>query len=83
MLTTITVYEKGFTGKLNGEDDCKLVLRKSNREVLINLNAICSIEKFERDDENYALIKMMDGNEYIIKEYELNCFIQSGKLVSV
>lgn len=80
MLTTITTYEKCFTGRLNGEDDCKLVLRKSNREVLINLDAICSIEKFERDDENYALVKMMNGTEYIIKEYELNCLMQSGKL---
>lgn len=80
MLTTITIYEKCFTGRLNGEDDCRLVLRKSNHEVLINLDAICSIEKFERDDENYALVKMMNGTEYIIKESELNCLIQSGKL---
>lgn len=80
MLTTIVPYEKGFTGRLNGEDDCKLVLRKSNHEVLINLDTICSIEKFERDDENYALIKMMNGTEYIIKEYELHCLMQSGKL---
>lgn len=80
MLTTITTYEKCFTGRLNGEDDCRLVLRKSNHEVLINLDAICSIEKFERDDENYALVKMMNGTEYIIKEYELNCLIQGGKL---
>lgn len=79
-LTAITTYEKGFTGRLNGEDDCKLVLRKSNHQVLINLDAICSIEKFERDDENYALIKLMNGTEYIIKEYDLNCLIQEGKL---
>lgn len=82
MLTTITPYEKCFTGRLNGEDECKIVIKKGNREVLINLDAISCVEKFEYDNERYALIKMMNGTEYIIKEYELHCLMQDGKLTS-
>lgn len=82
MLVKIDTYEKGFTGRLNGEDDCKLVLRKGNNRVLINVDAISSIEIFERDNEEYALIKMADSTEYIIKNYDLSCLLQSGKIKS-
>ena len=83
MLVRINVYKKCFTGKLNGEDDCKIVLKQSKDHVLINVDAISSIEIFERDNEEYALIKMVDRTEYIIKNYELSCLLQSGKIKSV
>ena len=83
MLVKIDTYEKCFTGRLNGEDDCKLVLKKNNNRVLINVDAISSIKIFERDNEEYALIKMVDRTEYIIKNYELSCLLQSGKIKSV
>lgn len=82
MLIRIDTYEKRFTGRLNGEDNCELVLVKSNNHVLINVDAISSIEIFERDNEEYALIKMVDSTKYIIKNYELSCLLQSGKIKS-
>ena len=82
MLVRINVYKKCFTGKLNGEDDCRIVLKQSKDHVLINLDAICSITVFEIDDDEYALLKMMDRTEYIIKNYDLSCLLQSGKIKS-